>query len=130
MLTSSASCVYQYLEYCDNVLVLEDGEVQEAGDHKALMKANNRYAQLISTYQMELSKVRQNHIGHYALTCVVLYSSSKCFSPAEKQNGISRKTRDSSPHNYHIGRGGGGTYRSAGVQVHGFIISCTESSFC
>lgn len=78
LLTSSASCVSQYLEHCDNVLVLEDGKVQEAGDHSALMKANSRYAQLISTYQMEQFKVSQKHKGHtsHALTCVVLYSSN------------------------------------------------------
>ncbi|XP_041645483.1 ATP-binding cassette sub-family C member 12 [Cheilinus undulatus] len=45
----------QYLEYCDDILVLEDGEVLEAGDHQALMKVNGRYAQLISNYQLEQS---------------------------------------------------------------------------
>ncbi|XP_040898421.1 ATP-binding cassette sub-family C member 12 [Toxotes jaculatrix] len=43
----------QYLEFCDDILVLEDGEVREAGDHQALMKVNGRYAQLISNYQMD-----------------------------------------------------------------------------
>uniref|UniRef100_A0A667YWU7 ATP binding cassette subfamily C member 12 n=1 Tax=Myripristis murdjan TaxID=586833 RepID=A0A667YWU7_9TELE len=38
----------QYLEFCDDVLVLEDGEVQESGNHQDLMKANGRYAQLIT----------------------------------------------------------------------------------
>ncbi|KAF3833112.1 hypothetical protein F7725_026777 [Dissostichus mawsoni] len=42
----------QYLEFCDNILVLEDGEVLEAGNHQALMKENGRYAQLITNYQM------------------------------------------------------------------------------
>lgn len=46
----------QYLEYCDNILVLEDGEVREAGGHKALMEANDRYAQLFRNYQMEQAK--------------------------------------------------------------------------
>uniref|UniRef100_A0A7N8X4I8 ATP-binding cassette, sub-family C (CFTR/MRP), member 12 n=1 Tax=Mastacembelus armatus TaxID=205130 RepID=A0A7N8X4I8_9TELE len=46
----------QYLEFCDDILVLEDGEIQEAGNHQALMKANGRYAQLISNYQLEQSK--------------------------------------------------------------------------
>uniref|UniRef100_A0A8D0D9C1 ATP binding cassette subfamily C member 12 n=1 Tax=Sander lucioperca TaxID=283035 RepID=A0A8D0D9C1_SANLU len=46
----------QYLEYCDDILVLEDGEVLEAGNHRALMKADGRYAQLISNYQMEQSQ--------------------------------------------------------------------------
>uniref|UniRef100_A0A8C6M5H1 ATP binding cassette subfamily C member 12 n=1 Tax=Nothobranchius furzeri TaxID=105023 RepID=A0A8C6M5H1_NOTFU len=48
----------QYLEFCDDILVLEDGEVLEAGDHQTLMKADGRYAQLIRNYQMEQSKVR------------------------------------------------------------------------
>uniref|UniRef100_UPI0037E705BF ATP-binding cassette sub-family C member 12-like n=1 Tax=Semicossyphus pulcher TaxID=241346 RepID=UPI0037E705BF len=48
----------QYLEFCDDILVLDDGEVREAGDHKALMDANGRYAQLISNYQMEQSKTQ------------------------------------------------------------------------
>ncbi|XP_070815026.1 ATP-binding cassette sub-family C member 12 [Chaetodon trifascialis] len=46
----------QYLEFCDNILVLEDGEVLEAGDHEALTKANGRYAQLIGNYKIEQSK--------------------------------------------------------------------------
>nr|XP_046258123.1 ATP-binding cassette sub-family C member 12 [Scatophagus argus]XP_046258212.1 ATP-binding cassette sub-family C member 12 [Scatophagus argus]XP_046258305.1 ATP-binding cassette sub-family C member 12 [Scatophagus argus] len=49
----------QYLEFCDDILVLEDGEVREAGDHEALMEANGRYAQLISNYQMEQSKTHE-----------------------------------------------------------------------
>lgn len=48
----------QYLEFCDNILVLEDGEVLESGDHQALVQANGRYAQLISNYQMEQSKTQ------------------------------------------------------------------------
>ncbi|KAM4597365.1 ATP-binding cassette sub-family C member 12 [Fundulus diaphanus] len=48
----------QYLEFCDDILVLEDGEVREAGNHQTLMKANGRYAQLISNYQMEQSKTQ------------------------------------------------------------------------
>ncbi|CAJ1048484.1 LOW QUALITY PROTEIN: multidrug resistance-associated protein 9-like [Xyrichtys novacula] len=46
----------QYLEFCDHVLVLEDGEVLESGDHQALMEVNGRYAQLISNYQLEQTK--------------------------------------------------------------------------
>ncbi|KAK9543036.1 hypothetical protein VZT92_000849 [Zoarces viviparus] len=43
----------QYLEFCDDIMLLDDGEVQEAGNHQDLMKANARYAQLISNYHME-----------------------------------------------------------------------------
>ncbi|XP_069030712.1 ATP-binding cassette sub-family C member 12 [Embiotoca jacksoni] len=49
----------QYLEFCDDILVLEEGQVREAGDHQALMNANGRYAQLISNYQMEQSKTQK-----------------------------------------------------------------------
>ncbi|XP_070762761.1 ATP-binding cassette sub-family C member 12 [Enoplosus armatus] len=48
----------QYLEFCDDILVLEDGEVREAGSHQALMVANGRYTQLISNYQMEQSNTQ------------------------------------------------------------------------
>ncbi|XP_054625875.1 ATP-binding cassette sub-family C member 12 isoform X3 [Dunckerocampus dactyliophorus] len=48
----------QYLEFCDDILVLENGEVLESGNHQALMKANGRYAQLISGYQAERSKTQ------------------------------------------------------------------------
>uniref|UniRef100_UPI0037E82233 ATP-binding cassette sub-family C member 12-like isoform X2 n=1 Tax=Semicossyphus pulcher TaxID=241346 RepID=UPI0037E82233 len=53
----------QYLEFCDDILVLDDGEVREAGDHKALMEANGRYAQLISNYQMEQSKDEMEEVS-------------------------------------------------------------------
>uniref|UniRef100_A0A668AHI6 ATP-binding cassette sub-family C member 5 n=1 Tax=Myripristis murdjan TaxID=586833 RepID=A0A668AHI6_9TELE len=45
----------QYLEFCDDVLVLEDGEVQETGNHQDLLKANGRYAQLITSFLTEQS---------------------------------------------------------------------------
>ncbi|XP_077376249.1 ATP-binding cassette sub-family C member 12 isoform X2 [Festucalex cinctus] len=46
----------QYLEFCDDILVLENGEVQESGNHHTLIRANGRYAQLISSYQAEQAK--------------------------------------------------------------------------
>uniref|UniRef100_A0A667YK51 ATP binding cassette subfamily C member 12 n=1 Tax=Myripristis murdjan TaxID=586833 RepID=A0A667YK51_9TELE len=49
----------QYLEFCDDVLVLEDGEVQESGNHQDLMKANGRYAQLITSYLTEQSRTQK-----------------------------------------------------------------------
>lgn len=75
-----SSCVFQYLEYCDNVLVLEDGEVQEAGDHKALMNANGRYAQLISNYQMEQSEVKKKKSYSTNLACTVALLFLTCFT--------------------------------------------------
>ncbi|XP_071390668.1 ATP-binding cassette sub-family C member 12 [Centroberyx affinis] len=53
----------QYLEFCDDVLVLEDGEVQEAGSHQDLMKANGRYAQLITSYLMEQPKTQKEEVS-------------------------------------------------------------------
>ncbi|KAI5088763.1 multidrug resistance-associated protein 9, partial [Silurus meridionalis] len=45
----------QYLEFCDEVLLLENGSIKEAGTHKALMKTKGRYAHLINNYQSEQS---------------------------------------------------------------------------
>ncbi|XP_068455489.1 ATP-binding cassette sub-family C member 12 [Clinocottus analis] len=50
----------QYLEFCDDVILLDDGEVQEAGTHQALMEANDRYAQLFSSYQMEQAEEEED----------------------------------------------------------------------
>ncbi|XP_047437487.1 ATP-binding cassette sub-family C member 12 isoform X2 [Mugil cephalus] len=49
----------QYLEFCDDILVLEDGEALESGNHLALMNANGRYAQLINNYRMEQSEAEE-----------------------------------------------------------------------
>jgi hypothetical protein len=35
------------LEYCDEVILLEDGEICEKGTHKELMEERGRYAKLI-----------------------------------------------------------------------------------
>lgn len=59
--------------------------MREAGDHKALMKANGRYAQLISNYQMEQSKVKKTtystNLSAVLNTCLtlVVYTSYKTF---------------------------------------------------
>lgn len=47
----------QYLEFCDEVLLLDNGEIKEAGTHSDLMKAKGRYAHLINNVQLEQSKV-------------------------------------------------------------------------
>uniref|UniRef100_A0AAV2LNW2 ATP-binding cassette sub-family C member 5 n=2 Tax=Knipowitschia caucasica TaxID=637954 RepID=A0AAV2LNW2_KNICA len=46
----------QYLEFCDSVLLLEDGAIVESGHHQELMGLNQRYTQLISNYQTQQSK--------------------------------------------------------------------------
>uniref|UniRef100_A0A671REH8 ATP-binding cassette sub-family C member 5 n=1 Tax=Sinocyclocheilus anshuiensis TaxID=1608454 RepID=A0A671REH8_9TELE len=43
----------QYLEFCDQVLLLDNGEIKEAGTHSDLMKAKGRYAHLINNFQLE-----------------------------------------------------------------------------
>uniref|UniRef100_A0A8C1YP46 ATP-binding cassette sub-family C member 5 n=1 Tax=Cyprinus carpio TaxID=7962 RepID=A0A8C1YP46_CYPCA len=45
----------QYLEFCDEVVLLDNGEIKEAGTHCDLMKAKGRYAHLINNFQLEQS---------------------------------------------------------------------------
>lgn len=47
----------QFLEFCDSILLLEDGKVLEDGDHAQLLRAGGRYAQLISSYQTKEPQV-------------------------------------------------------------------------
>uniref|UniRef100_A0A672PR58 ATP binding cassette subfamily C member 12 n=1 Tax=Sinocyclocheilus grahami TaxID=75366 RepID=A0A672PR58_SINGR len=55
----------QYLEFCDQVLLLDNGEIKEAGTHSDLMKAKDRYAHLINNFQLEQKK---NPLYSYWLT--------------------------------------------------------------
>ncbi|KAG7239593.1 hypothetical protein INR49_028745, partial [Caranx melampygus] len=43
----------QYLEFCDEVLVLKDGSVLETGNHLDLMKMDRHYAELITKHLRE-----------------------------------------------------------------------------
>lgn len=61
----------QYLEFCDEILVLDNGTVWESGNHRDLMRANGRYTQLISTYQMEESKAKKKKAGDMALASFI-----------------------------------------------------------
>ncbi|KAJ8333700.1 hypothetical protein SKAU_G00410190 [Synaphobranchus kaupii] len=45
----------QLLESCDEVLLLENGEIKAMGTHKALVKSNSQYADLFSNYKLGLS---------------------------------------------------------------------------
>uniref|UniRef100_A0A8C7JX16 ATP binding cassette subfamily C member 12 n=1 Tax=Oncorhynchus kisutch TaxID=8019 RepID=A0A8C7JX16_ONCKI len=67
----------QYLEFCDEILVLESGKIKESGTHKALMKAKGRYAQMINNFQMENSQVRSPviHLNKFSFTIVSDLSS-------------------------------------------------------
>uniref|UniRef100_A0A8C8SY07 ATP-binding cassette sub-family C member 5 n=1 Tax=Pelusios castaneus TaxID=367368 RepID=A0A8C8SY07_9SAUR len=53
----------QYLEFCDEVILLEDGETYERGTHKDLMKEKGRYAQLIQNLHMEQAKDKNDSSG-------------------------------------------------------------------
>uniref|UniRef100_A0A8C2ZRV4 ATP-binding cassette sub-family C member 5 n=1 Tax=Cyclopterus lumpus TaxID=8103 RepID=A0A8C2ZRV4_CYCLU len=91
----------QYLEFCDDVMLLDDGEVQEAGNHQALMKANGRYAKLISNYQMEQSEVKKTlqHRNFFSLF-IDISLPHLCFLSAfdmsdEKDDGMTADQRSS-----------------------------------
>ncbi|XP_062818074.1 ATP-binding cassette sub-family C member 12 isoform X2 [Anolis carolinensis] len=43
----------QYLEFCDDIILLEDGEICESGCHTELMEAKGRYAHLIQNLHAE-----------------------------------------------------------------------------
>uniref|UniRef100_A0A8C4KQZ1 ATP-binding cassette sub-family C member 5 n=1 Tax=Dromaius novaehollandiae TaxID=8790 RepID=A0A8C4KQZ1_DRONO len=51
----------QYLEFCDEVILLEDGKICESGTHKNLIQKNGHYAQLIESLHMEQAK-KPKHI--------------------------------------------------------------------
>uniref|UniRef100_A0A8B9NVH7 ATP-binding cassette sub-family C member 5 n=1 Tax=Apteryx owenii TaxID=8824 RepID=A0A8B9NVH7_APTOW len=51
----------QYLEFCDEVILLEDGKICESGTHKNLIQKNGHYAQLIENLHMEQAK-KPKHI--------------------------------------------------------------------
>ncbi|XP_066494056.1 ATP-binding cassette sub-family C member 12-like [Tiliqua scincoides] len=50
----------QYLEFCDTIILLEDGEICESGTHAKLMDAKGRYAQLIQNLHMEEATMPSN----------------------------------------------------------------------
>ncbi|XP_030060230.1 multidrug resistance-associated protein 9 [Microcaecilia unicolor] len=69
----------QYLEFCDEVVLLEDGAIIEEGTHVKLMKDNGRYAQLIQSIHMdELKDVRDDANKHITTSMEILdnYSTS------------------------------------------------------
>ncbi|XP_039650096.1 multidrug resistance-associated protein 9-like [Perca fluviatilis] len=52
----------QYLEFCDEVLVLKDGAVLETGSHVELMKAEGHYADIITTHLAEPATIELNSV--------------------------------------------------------------------
>uniref|UniRef100_A0AAR2M178 ATP-binding cassette sub-family C member 5 n=1 Tax=Pygocentrus nattereri TaxID=42514 RepID=A0AAR2M178_PYGNA len=70
----------QYLEFCDEILLLENGEIKEAGTHRTLMKAKGRYAQLITNFQLEQSSVTLTHSLTHSPTHPSIHPSIHIFS--------------------------------------------------
>ncbi|NWX82088.1 MRP9 protein, partial [Nothoprocta pentlandii] len=59
----------QYFEFCDEVILLEDGKICESGTHKILIQKNGHYAQLVENLHMEQAKVSYLFISnahHYS----------------------------------------------------------------
>uniref|UniRef100_A0A8C1VLS6 ATP-binding cassette, sub-family C (CFTR/MRP), member 12 n=1 Tax=Cyprinus carpio TaxID=7962 RepID=A0A8C1VLS6_CYPCA len=60
----------QYLEFCDQVVLLDNGEIKEAGTHSELMKSKARYAHLINNFQLEQSNVTTLTYSSQLSVCV------------------------------------------------------------
>ncbi|XP_061102942.1 ATP-binding cassette sub-family C member 12-like [Conger conger] len=48
----------QFLESCDEVMLLESGEIQGMGTHTSLVESNSQYADLFNNYKLELSRAK------------------------------------------------------------------------
>uniref|UniRef100_A0A8D0D5X3 ATP-binding cassette, sub-family C (CFTR/MRP), member 12 n=1 Tax=Sander lucioperca TaxID=283035 RepID=A0A8D0D5X3_SANLU len=59
----------QYLEFCDEVLVLKDGAVLETGSHVELMKAKGHYADIITTHLAEPAAIELISVVPQVNTC-------------------------------------------------------------
>ncbi|XP_078524925.1 ATP-binding cassette sub-family C member 12-like [Lissotriton helveticus] len=82
----------QYLEFCDEVVLLEDGRIREKGTHKELMDANGRYTQLIENLNMEQSQeVKEDSAKH---ATPLEKTSGQENSRAGTQNGITNPVFD------------------------------------
>ncbi|KAK2913918.1 hypothetical protein Q8A67_002317 [Cirrhinus molitorella] len=83
----------QYLEFCNQVLLLDNGEIKEAGTHSDLMKAKGRYAHLIKNFQLE----RSNENAESDSKTHTKPNDSKQTNPDEpKVNGIENPAFDMS----------------------------------
>uniref|UniRef100_A0A8D0CSZ0 ATP-binding cassette, sub-family C (CFTR/MRP), member 12 n=1 Tax=Sander lucioperca TaxID=283035 RepID=A0A8D0CSZ0_SANLU len=78
----------QYLEFCDEVMVLKDGAVLETGSHVELMKAKGHYADIITTHLAEpaaielISVVPEGHFHAMGPLNPDLYVNLSPLSPA------------------------------------------------
>uniref|UniRef100_A0A8C4WW11 ABC transporter domain-containing protein n=1 Tax=Eptatretus burgeri TaxID=7764 RepID=A0A8C4WW11_EPTBU len=53
----------QYLKFCDEIVVLEDGQIVENGRHEDLMNVNGKYAGLIKTFQMDANEDTESQMS-------------------------------------------------------------------
>ncbi|XP_061450655.1 ATP-binding cassette sub-family C member 12-like [Rhineura floridana] len=69
----------QYLEFCDEIILLEDGEICESGTHAELMAAKGRYAHLIQNLHLQEALVPRH---------AFLYSNAVTGSAEKLQENI------------------------------------------
>ncbi|XP_055010778.1 ATP-binding cassette sub-family C member 12 [Boleophthalmus pectinirostris] len=85
----------QYMEFCDSILLLEDGEIVESGHHQELMEFNKRYAQLISNYQKQQSKAQKDE-NEISIPDRIQEESNRM---AQAESGIDNPAFDTSDEN-------------------------------
>ncbi|XP_062382895.1 ATP-binding cassette sub-family C member 12-like [Sardina pilchardus] len=84
----------QYLEFCDDVLLLEDGEIKEAGTHRSLMRAQGRYAQLINNFQLEQTNEKNVELQAEPQPAAAQNTSSGVTNPAFVMSDEVREEED------------------------------------
>ncbi|XP_044283996.1 ATP-binding cassette sub-family C member 12 [Varanus komodoensis] len=78
----------QYLEFCDEIILLEDGEICESGTHTELVEADGRYAHLIQN----LHRVEATPAFGRAKTILPdSFLLSPAFNPSEETDQESKK---------------------------------------
>uniref|UniRef100_A0A8B9HQL6 ATP-binding cassette, sub-family C (CFTR/MRP), member 12 n=1 Tax=Astyanax mexicanus TaxID=7994 RepID=A0A8B9HQL6_ASTMX len=94
----------QYLEFCDEVLLLEGGEIKEAGTHRALMKVKGRYAHLINNYHYSVTHSLIHSLPHllpssltYSLTHLLTHLFMSSF-PSSLTHSLTHLLTDSLSH--------------------------------
>uniref|UniRef100_A0A8C4Y8S2 ATP-binding cassette sub-family C member 5 n=1 Tax=Gopherus evgoodei TaxID=1825980 RepID=A0A8C4Y8S2_9SAUR len=109
----------QYLEFCDEVILLEDGEIYERGTHKDLMKEKGRYAQLIQNLYMEQAKVTKCIL----FVCVVAPVNQLVRKEEKQEGSVTWKT-----YHAYIKASGGFIMSSFVVLLFILMIGCSTFS--
>lgn len=52
----------QYLEECDSIILMKNGQIEEQGTHEELMKSNGEYAKLINTFVNKEEDENKNEV--------------------------------------------------------------------